>query len=143
MTRATTTIPFSKIRFIDKVPRLSDLTERLTQKLWQIRIELNRHEPHRMADGTPHSSHALITGADTARIRRRAMRYFERLHSSTGTQHLPERDAALLTPLRDVLPVTRIVTEHEADEIAAALHAAAFLRCSRRKAGQRWDLMAH
>ena len=40
MTRATTTIPFSKIRFIDKAPRLSDLTERLTQKLRQIRKEL-------------------------------------------------------------------------------------------------------
>lgn len=122
MTRATTTIPFSNIKFIDKIPRLSDLTERLTYKLRQIRMELNSREPHRMADGTPQSSHALITDADTARIRRRAMRYLERLHSFTGTQHLPERDAALLTPLRGGLPVARIETEHEADEIAAALH---------------------
>lgn len=40
MTRATTTIPFSNIRFIDNAPGLSDLTERLTQKLRQIRKEL-------------------------------------------------------------------------------------------------------
>jgi hypothetical protein len=123
MTRATTTIPFSTIKFVDKIPRLSDLTEQLTHKLRQIRMELNSREPHRMADGAPQSSHALITDADTARIRRRAMRHLERLHSSTGTQHLPERDAALLTPLRGGLPVARIESEHEADEIAAALHA--------------------
>jgi hypothetical protein len=36
MTRATTTIPFSTIRFINKFPRLSDLTERVTHKLRQI-----------------------------------------------------------------------------------------------------------
>ncbi|SHF29770.1 hypothetical protein SAMN05444279_1261 [Ruegeria intermedia] len=37
--------------------------------------------------------------------------------------HLSEETRARLTPLRGGLPVTRIVTEHEADEIAAALHA--------------------
>lgn len=123
MIRATATIPFSNIRIIDKIPRLSDLTERLTHKLRQIRMELNSREPHRMANGTPQSSHALITDADTARIRRRAMRYLEQLHNATGTQHLPQRDEALLTPLQGGLPVARILTEHEADEIAAALHA--------------------
>ena len=79
MTRATTTIPFSTIKFIDKIPRLSDLTERLTHKLRQIRLELNRRDPHRMADGTPQSSHALITNA--AKVRNntlRATRYYGR-----------------------------------------------------------------
>ena len=123
MTRATTTIPFSNIKFIDKIPRLSDLTERLTQKLREIRMELNRRESYRMAEGKAQNLHALITDADTARIRRRAMRYLERLHNATGTQYLPQRDEALLTPLRGGLPVARIMTEHEADEIAAALHA--------------------
>lgn len=123
MTRATTTIPFSTIKFIDNIPRLSDLTERLTQKLREIRMELNHRELQRVADGKAQSIYDLITDADTARIRRRAIRYLERLHASTGTQHLPERDAALLTPLRDGLRVARIVTEHEADEIAAALYA--------------------
>lgn len=123
MTLATTTIPFSTIKFIDNIPRLSDLTERLTQKLREIRMDLNHREPQRLADGKAQSIYDLITDVDTAKIRRRAMRYLERLHASTGTQHLPERDAALLTSLRGGLPVARIVTEHEADEIAAALHA--------------------
>ncbi|MDO6588438.1 hypothetical protein Q4543_23400, partial [Salipiger sp. 1_MG-2023] len=48
MTRATTTIPFSTIKFIDNIPRLSDLTERLTQKLREIRMELNQREPARI-----------------------------------------------------------------------------------------------
>ncbi|GAA4227501.1 hypothetical protein GGQ68_004363 [Sagittula marina] len=123
MTRATTTIPFSTIKFIDNIPRLSDLTEQLTQKLREIRMEINQREPGIMTAGRTQSIYDLITDADTARIRRRAMRYLERLHSSTGIQHLQERDAALLTPLRGGLPIARIVTEHEADEIAAALHA--------------------
>ncbi|SNR48408.1 AAA family ATPase [Puniceibacterium sediminis] len=123
MTRATSTIPFSTIKFIDNIPRLSDLTERLTQKLREIRMELNQREPDRMTAGRAQSRYDLITDVDTIRIKRRAMRYLERLHNSTGTQHLPQRDEALLTPLRGGLPVARIVTEHEADEIAAALHA--------------------
>ena len=122
MTRATTTIPFSTIKFIDNIPRLSDLTERLTEKLREIRMDLNNRDPQRLADGKAQSIYDLITDVDTARIRRRAIRYLERLHASTGTQHLPERDAALLSPLRGGLPVARIVTEHEADEVAAALH---------------------
>lgn len=122
MTRATTTIPFSTIKFIDNIPRLSDLTERLTQKLREIRMELNRREPARTTAGTAHGFHDLITDADTIRIKRRAVRYLERLHNATGTRHLPQRDEAMLTPLRGGLPVARIVTEHEADEIAAALH---------------------
>jgi hypothetical protein len=123
MTRATTTIPFSTIKFIDNIPRLSDLAERLTQKLREIRMELNQSEPDRMSAGGAQSRYDLITDVDTIRIKRRAMRYLERLHNSTGTQHLPQRDQALLTPLRGGLPVARILTEHEADEIAAALHA--------------------
>ena len=114
--------PVQHYQVIDNIPRLPDLTERLTQKLREIRMELNHREPHRMADGKTQSIYDLITGVDTARIRRRAMQYLERLHASTGTQHLPERDAALLLPLRGGLPVARIETEHEADEIAAALH---------------------
>lgn len=36
------------------------------------------------------------------------MRYLERLHIATGTQHLPQCDEALLTPLRCGLPIARI-----------------------------------
>lgn len=45
------------------------------------------------------------------------------MHSATGMHHLTDQDKARLTPLRDGLPISWIVTEHEAEEIAAALHA--------------------
>lgn len=51
MTRAISTMPFSAMKFIDNIPRLSDLTERLTHELRQIRMELNRREPARMTPG--------------------------------------------------------------------------------------------
>ncbi|MBQ2262471.1 MAG: hypothetical protein II336_14005 [Loktanella sp.] len=123
MTRAKTTIPFSKIKFIDDILRASDLQERLTQKLRGIRMERDRCGPDEVAAEKAQNIHGLINHTDITRIKRRVMRYLERLHNSTGTQHLPQRDVALLTPLRGGLPVARIVTEHEADEIVAALHA--------------------
>lgn len=86
-------------------------------------MELNRREHRRIADGKGQSIYEGITDIDTAKIRRRAIRYLERLHASIGTQHLPEREAALLTPLGGGLRIARIVAEHEADEIAAALQA--------------------
>ncbi|MCK0168608.1 hypothetical protein MWU52_13685 [Jannaschia sp. S6380] len=64
----------------------------------------------------------LVADADMRRIKRRAMRVLERVHSSTGMYHLTEENRARLTPLRDGLPVSQVATEHEADEIAAALH---------------------
>ena len=37
--------------------------------------------------------------------------------------HLSEENRARLTPLRGGLPIRRVTSEHEADQIAAALHA--------------------
>ncbi|WP_052249482.1 hypothetical protein [Tateyamaria sp. ANG-S1] len=51
------------------------------------------------------------------------MRLLERAQSKTGMYHLSEEDRARLTPLRGGLPIAKITIEHEADEIAAALHA--------------------
>ncbi len=122
MTRATTTIPFTTLKFIDDIPRLPELQTRLTQRLREIRMQINQRDPDLMVAETTQSLFDLITDADDMKIKRRAMRYLERLHNSTGTQHLPQRDVAMLTPLRGGLPIARIMTEHEADEIAAALH---------------------
>ncbi|MDG1457777.1 MAG: hypothetical protein P8Q92_07795 [Pseudoprimorskyibacter sp.] len=52
----------------------------------------------------------LVDEDDMRRIKRRAMRLVERMHSATGMYHLSEENRARLT------------TEHETDEIAAALH---------------------
>ncbi|WP_417526240.1 AAA family ATPase [Marinovum sp.] len=119
MTGATTKIPFCAARPLDDIPLRSELQNRFTQKLREIRMELN----HRKSEGlNAENFRALITAADTAKIKRRAVRYRERLRSQSGAGHLPQRDEVMLTPLRDGLPVARIMTEHEADEIAAALH---------------------
>ena len=123
MTRSTITIPFSEIKYIDDVPRLSKIEERLTETLRKIR----RSKQPRPDTDVLSLTHAvnwfdLIQDADTAMIKRRALRFVERLHSGTGTHHLPERDRATLTALRGGVAVARVATEHEADEIAVALH---------------------
>jgi hypothetical protein len=64
----------------------------------------------------------LVDEDDMRRIKRRAMRLVERMHSATGMYHLSEENCARLTPLRGGVPIARLTTEHEADEIAAALH---------------------
>ena len=124
MTLKTTTIPFSEIRFLEDIPRLSKIEERLTDALRKIRVS-KRPRPDTDDMSLEHvvNWYDLIQDADKVRIKRRAMRFLERLHSDTGTHHLPERDKATLTALRGGVAVARITTEHEADEIAAALHA--------------------
>ena len=123
MTRVTTKIPFSAIRFINDIPRLPDLQERLAQKLCGLRIEPDNPEAVRMNVAMTPRSYPEISEADAGKIRRRAILYLERLRSSTGIEHPSQRDRAMLAPLQGGLPIARIVSEHEADEIAAALHA--------------------
>lgn len=55
--------------------------------------------------------------------KRRAIRCLERMQSLSGMNHLPGPAKAQLNALRDGVSVTRILTEHNTDEIAAALHA--------------------
>lgn len=69
------------------------------------------------------SSYNLVDEGDLRRIKRRAMRLLERVHSTTGMYHLSEENRARLTPLRDGLPITKTHSEHEADEVSASLHA--------------------
>ncbi len=121
MTGATTTIPFSALKFIDHIPRPSLLQERFTKKLREIRMDLNSREPDRVK-GNTQSFYDLHSDAETTRFKRRIMRYLERLNNSTGIKCLARRGEATLTPLRDGLPIARIMTEHEVDEFAAALH---------------------
>lgn len=57
------------------------------------------------------------------RINRRARIVSDRHSKMTSTRQLKAEDRKLLEPLRDGVSVSNIDTEHEADEIAAALHA--------------------
>ena len=125
MTRSTTTIPFSSLNFVDDFSSLQQVDDRLKKFLRSVR---NRKQDAGLDQGSIKTRDIsswfdLIGSGDRAKITRRAMRYLDRLVAATGMSHLSKEDKATLTPLRGGLPVSRITTEHEADEIAAALHA--------------------
>ena len=87
MTRSQTTIPFSEIRFLDDIPRLSKVEERLTDTLRKIRLSKRpRIDPNDISLAQVVNWCDLIQDADTAVIKRRAMQFLERLHSGTGTR---------------------------------------------------------
>ena len=62
----------------------------------------------------------LINDDDREMIKRRAIRFLERVQSLSGMGHLPDPAKTQLNALRDGVSVTHIHTEHKADEIAAA-----------------------
>lgn len=125
MTRATTTIPFHNLTFMDDIAKLRDIEERWTRFLKRFRREAQEADlaAGKITEEDLVPPYNLIDESDRRRIKRRAMRLLERAHSKTGMYHLSEENRARLTPLRGGLPVAKITTEHEADEIAAALHA--------------------
>ncbi|MFC3117791.1 AAA family ATPase [Jhaorihella thermophila] len=125
MTRSTTTIPFHDLTFVDDIPKLRNVEDRLHRFLRGLRRERQDrdHEAGKISEDDLVNPYSLVEDHDRALDQapcgavRGAGAIFDR-HVS------PLRETrARLTPLRGGLPVTRIVTEHEADEIAAALHA--------------------
>jgi len=125
MTRSQSIIPFHGLVFSDELPKLRDVEKRLRTFLKTTREQAQRIEiaAGRMTDEDRTYPYDLVDEDDMRRIKRRAMLLLERMHSATGMYHLTEENRARLTPLRGGLPVARVATEHEADEIAAALHA--------------------
>ncbi|WP_298837746.1 AAA family ATPase [uncultured Roseobacter sp.] len=125
MTRSTTTIEFHDLTFLDNIPNVRDVEERLKKSLRRVRHVKQEEdlEAGRVKKGDLVSIYDLIDDDDRKRIKCRARRYLERVRSSIGMYHLSEENRARLTPLRGGLPVAKVSTEHEADEIAAALHA--------------------
>lgn len=124
MSRSNSIIPFHDLKFLDDVPSLRSVEERFRKFLKRARKAAQERAvvQGQMAEDDCLYDYELVTDKDMRRIKRRAMRVLERIHSSTGMYHLTEENRARLTPLRGGLPVARITTEHEADEIAAALH---------------------
>lgn len=125
MTKSQSKVPFHNLTFQDDFPKLCDVEARLKIFLKCLRqaaqdIEV---EAGRIAEDDCLGPYELIKDTDERRIKRRAMRFLDCLHSSTGMRHLTDETRARLTSLRGGLPVANIATEHEADEIAAALHA--------------------
>lgn len=106
MTRSTTTIPFHDLTFLDDLPKLRDVEDRRKKFLRMIRRERQNAEldAGQITEEDMVSTYDLIDDLELRRIKRRAMRYLERLHSSTGMYHLDEVNRARLTPLRGRLP---------------------------------------
>lgn len=125
MPRATTTIPFHALRFEDDLPTLHEVERRLKTFLRGLRRQRQAAQTGDDDDASEKMDQFFdyLNEAERRKIRRRAHRYVQRLDALSGLSHLSEENRAKLTPLRGGLPVTRITTEHEADEIAAALHA--------------------
>ena len=125
MTRSRSTIPFHNLTFIDDMAKLCDIEERWKIFLKRVRQQAQDADPEagKITEDDAMDLYNLVNDADLRRIKRRAMRLLERMHSSTGMYHLSEENRARLTPLQGGLPVAKVNTEHEADEIAAALHA--------------------
>ena len=125
MTRSQTIIPFHSLTFHDDLPKLRDVEKRLTNFLKTTREKAQRAEIEagRMTDDDRIYPYDLVGDTDKQRIKGRAIWFLERQQASTGMQHLSEENRCRLTALRGGLPVARVATEHEADEIAAALHA--------------------
>ncbi|WP_417241824.1 AAA family ATPase [Celeribacter sp.] len=125
MTKSQSKIPFHDLTFYGELPKLRDVEGRLKAFLAKIREQAQQAEEDagRITEDDLLYPHDLLDGADRRRIKFRAVRYLERLHSATGMYHLPEEDRVRLTPFRGGLHIACVATEHEADEIAASLHA--------------------
>ena len=84
---------------------------------------LNLSGPYIASISRKPETQQLLSAGDMKRIQKRAARIYKKMKTSTGMELLSKQVRAQLLPLRDGLPVTKIETEHEADEIAARLHA--------------------
>ena len=86
MTRSTTTIPFHNLTFIDGAATLRDVEERWRASLKRIRREVQEaaFEAGKITEEDLDAPYNLVTEADRRRIKRRAMRLLERVHSSTA-----------------------------------------------------------
>lgn len=125
MPRATTTIPFHALRFEDDLPTLHEVERRLKTFLRGLRRQRQAAQTGDDEGGLDKMDQFFdyLNEAERRKIRRRAHRYVQRLDALSGLSDLSEENRAKLTPIRGGLPVTRVTSEHEADEIAAALHA--------------------
>lgn len=125
MSRSHSIISFHELRLLDDVPSVRSVEERFRKFLKTTRKAAQERAvaQGQMTVDDCLYDYELVTDEDTRRIKRRAMRVLERVHSSTGMYHLIEVNRARLAPLRGGLSVARVTNEHDGDEIAAAKHA--------------------
>lgn len=129
-------LPRTRVAFIDATWPNPDFTAskiaKRLQAFWQAMRKrkagpapgLKRHP-----DGTPimeeidaWTDRVIAPPSIIAKTVRRASRLEERHRQRSGVAHLPDKDLAKLEPARLGVDLFRILSEHRADEIAAAVH---------------------
>ncbi|WP_323715871.1 AAA family ATPase [Paracoccus aminovorans] len=125
------TIPFIEARFFNPAEGRIELETRLMRHLRKLRcrrIPSNLLAPPDEVDAPDKVSDADLMGIirfsddDEARIKRRVKRLLECRKAASGLEHLKRDDRERLEVLKDGARLISIRNEHQADELAAALH---------------------
>ncbi|WP_417271587.1 hypothetical protein [Celeribacter sp.] len=107
-----------RIKFADVIfpahnaPTLHDLEVRFRNHLDNFRELIHSH-----------NLAYLMSEADRAKIKRRAKAYLSAISRKSGMIHLNDKDRETLEVFRNGAELVAIETEHQADEIASAIHA--------------------
>jgi ATP-dependent Lon protease len=106
-------IKFAAVSFPDhNLPSSYDIERRLKTFLDQFRERI----------GSPKFEYA-ISEADRLKVKRRAAAYLSAVSRRSGMDHLDQKDRQKLEVFRGGAELVAVETEHQADEIAAAVHA--------------------
>lgn len=121
------TIPFANIRFFNDTPTAADLERRFSRFLRNLRERQQaalqiESKVDGGFEGALEFFSSTLSNKDKMKIANRAVRYVERQDAASGMQHLRTDDRNTLRRLENGVTVSRVLTEHDADFIAAALH---------------------
>ncbi|WP_349537460.1 AAA family ATPase [Sagittula sp. NFXS13] len=89
---------------------------------YEVEDRLKKFLANFRAERDPARSLRHIPADDRDKIERRVIAYFEAVHRASGMGHLDRRDREKMEAFRGGLDLIEIKSEHQADEIASALH---------------------
>ena len=90
MTLSKTPISFCSLKFIDQLPRLGEVEDRLKEALREMRNRKLIAAGNEDRGDHPALWYQLINDDDRDMIKRRAIRFLERVQSLSGMNHLPD-----------------------------------------------------
>jgi hypothetical protein len=125
-----TNFPFIKATFPDPDLNPRRMARRLVLHLLRLRADRTGVDLPKCDDEELHDRAYMdriedvhISREDHRRADRRANRVFDRILRESGLIHLDKADRDRLSALKDGVHLARISDEHQADDLAAALHA--------------------
>ncbi|MEH6647003.1 hypothetical protein [Sulfitobacter sp.] len=65
---------------------------------------------------------SILPSKDKTRMANCAISYVDHIQAKTGKEHLDRTQKALIRPLMTGVTISRLLTEHDADVLAATLH---------------------